>query len=173
MMSQLPPVLRAAVLDDAAAIVAIYNHYILNSTISFEEETVSEAQMQQRIADVQSKGLPWLVLEEAGQLLGYAYATPWRVRHAYRFSVETSVYLDPAWHGRGLGRQLYTELLAQLSHHGCHLAIGGIALPNPGSIALHEALGFRQVACFNEVGYKFGRWLDVGYWQKTLSNQSQ
>jgi phosphinothricin acetyltransferase len=164
--------LRMAQASDAAAIVAIYNHYILTSTISFEEEPVSATQMQQRIADVQSKGLPWLVLEVAGQLVGYAYATPWRVRHAYRFSVETSVYLDPAWQGRGLGRQLYTELLAQLETHGCHLAIGGIALPNPGSIALHEALGFHQVACFKEVGYKFARWLDVGYWQKTLSTQS-
>lgn len=162
-------VIRLATSADAAAIVAIYNHYVLNTTISFEEQAVSAAQMQERIADVLGKGLPWLVLEIDGVLLGYAYATPWRVRNAYRFSVETSVYLHAGQTRRGLGRQLYDELLARLSAHGCHLVIGGIALPNPASISLHEALGYRQVACFNEVGYKFGQWLDVGYWQKILN----
>ncbi len=162
------PPIRLATAADAAAIIAIYNHYINNTTISFEEQAVTEVQMQERIAEVLAKGLPWLVLEIAGALVGYAYATPWRARHAYRFSVETTVYLAPGQARRGLGRQLYEELLARLTAHGCHLAIGGIALPNPASVGLHEALGFRQVACFNEVGYKFDQWLDVGYWQKIL-----
>jgi phosphinothricin acetyltransferase len=164
--------LRAAVVADAQAIVAIYNHYILTTTISFEEAAVTEADMRQRIAEVQAKGLPWLVLEIDGVLAGYAYATPWRARHAYRFSVETTVYLDPTRLGRGLGRQLYAELLARLRAHGCHLAIGGIAQPNVGSVKLHEAMGFRQVARFEEVGYKFGRWLDVGYWQINLQDDA-
>lgn len=162
--------IRLASAADASAIVAIYNHYVLNSTISFEEQAVSAAQMQERIADVLDKGLPWLVLEIDGALLGYAYATPWLARNAYRFSVETTVYLEPNQTRRGLGRQLYEELLTRLTAHGCHLALGGIALPNPGSIGLHEALGFRQVACFNQVGYKFGQWVDVGYWQKILGS---
>ncbi len=160
--------MRLATSADAVAIIAIYNHYIVNTTISFEEQPVIEAQMQERIADVLAKGLPWLVLEIDGALAGYAYATPWRARHAYRFSVETTVYLAPGQSRRGLGRQLYEELLARLTAHGCHTAIGGIALPNPASIGLHEALGYRQVACFNQVGYKFDQWLDVGYWQKIL-----
>jgi L-amino acid N-acyltransferase YncA len=165
--------IRLATTADAAAIVAIYNHYVLNTTNSFEEQAVSETQMQERIADVLAKGLPWLVLEIDGALLGYAYASPWRTRNAYRFTVETTVYMLPDQTRRGFGRQLYEELLARITAQGYHLAIGGIALPNPGSIALHQALGFLQVARFNEVGYKFEEWLNVGYWQKILSTGGQ
>ena len=101
-------------------------------------------------------------------LAGYAYATKWRVRHAYRYSVETSVYVG-AGHGRkGYGSALYGELLRRLRTSGCHLAIAGIAQPNEASVALHERMGFRKVAHFGEVGFKFGRWLDVGYWELRL-----
>lgn len=161
--------IRSAHADDAKPIAAIYNPYILNTTISFEEEPVTDAAMAQRIAEVQAGGLPWLVAERDGKVLGYAYATKWRVRHAYRFSVESSVYLAPEAARQGVGSALYTALLAQLAERGCHLVIGGIALPNDASVALHEKMGYEKVAHFREVGFKFGRWLDVGYWQRTLA----
>lgn len=153
---------------DAARICAIYNHYVTTTTVSFEEQAVTEPEMAQRIADVDAGGLPWLVLEVDGTLAGYAYATKWRVRPAYRYSVESSVYLDQAYAGRGLGKMLYGALLDRLRERNLHIVIGGIALPNDASAGLHEALGFRKVAHFSEVGKKFGRWLDVGYWELKL-----
>jgi L-amino acid N-acyltransferase YncA len=161
-------IIRDAQPADAPAIAAIYRHFVLETAISFEEEDVSAADMQGRIGDVQAAGLPWLVACDGDTLFGYAYATKWRVRHAYRFSVESTVYLTKASAGRGLGTLLYSQLLARLRSAGCHLVIGGIALPNPASIALHEKLGFEKVAHFREVGYKFDQWRDVGYWQLTL-----
>lgn len=161
--------LRLATPDDAAAIAALYNHYVTTTTISFEETAVSAGDMAQRVADVLAAGLPWLVAFDGDQLLGYAYATKWRARHAYRFSVESTVYLAPDEARRGLGSRLYGELLERLRTAGCHLVIGGIALPNEASVALHEKLGFEKVAHFKEVGFKFERWLDVGYWQRTLA----
>jgi phosphinothricin acetyltransferase len=160
--------IRNAIGDDAAFIASIYNHFVLTTSISFEEAAVPAPEMAQRIADVQAAGLPWLVAEVDGVIAGYAYATKWRVRHAYRFSVETSVYLAPESAGKGIGTTLYRVLLDQLLSGGSHLAIGGIALPNAASIALHEKLGFEKVAHFKEVGFKFGRWTDVGYWQLSL-----
>jgi L-amino acid N-acyltransferase YncA len=161
--------LRDAQQDDAAAIVAIYNHYVLYTAVSFEEEAVHPPEMAQRIADVHAAGLPWVVLVGEQGIVGYAYATRWRVRHAYRYSVETTVYLAPAHTGAGGGTRLYTELLARLRLAGYHLAIGGIALPNAASVALHEKLGFLPAARFSEVGFKAGQWIDVGYWQAKLA----
>lgn len=160
--------IRHANQDDAAAIVDIYNFYIANTTISFEEAPVDPTEMASRIAAVQDAGLPWLVALKDGRLLGYAYATRWRVRHAYRFSVETSVYVANDLARAGVGSALYRELIAHLRAAGVHLAIGGIAQPNPASVALHEKLGFVKAAMFREVGFKFGRWIDVGYWQLKL-----
>jgi L-amino acid N-acyltransferase YncA len=161
--------LRDASAADAAAIASIYNHFIADTAITFEEESVSAAEMAARIADVQNTGLPWLVAVDGDTVLGYAYATKWRVRHAYRFSVESTVYLDHQQSGRGLGTALYRLLLARLKGGGYHLVIGGIALPNAASVALHEKLGFEKLAQFGEVGFKFGRWIDVGYWQLKLA----
>lgn len=160
---------REARADDAEAVAAIYNHFIINTTVTFEEQAVSASEMAQRIADVNTSGLPWLVAVADDIVVGYAYATKWRVRHAYRFSVESTVYVAPALAGKGIGTALYSAVLAQLSDKGYHLVIGGIALPNAGSIALHEKLGFEKVAQFKEVGFKFDRWLDVEYWQKHLN----
>ncbi|MCS0616510.1 GNAT family N-acetyltransferase [Massilia kyonggiensis] len=160
---------RPATSQDAARICAIYNHYVTTTTVSFEEDAVSEQDMAQRIADVGAAGLPWLVLEVDGVLAGYAYATKWRVRPAYRHSVESTVYLDKDCTGRGLGRTLYGALLDELRQRELRLVIGGIAQPNEGSVGLHEALGFRKVAHFTEVGMKFGRWVDVGYWELNLA----
>ena len=156
---------RSATTDDAEAVARIYSHYILHTTISFEEQPVSTAEMAERIAEVLSSALPWVVAEHAGRVVGYAYAGKWKGRYAYRYSVETSVYLDPQFTGRGIGTQLYRELLAVLRDRSIHVAIGGIALPNAASVALHERLGFGKVAHFKEVGYKFGQWIDVAYWQ--------
>lgn len=160
--------LRDATLDDAAEITAIYNHYVANTATSFEEELVSVAAMRQRIADQIDSGLPWLVATVDGTVAGYAYASKWRVRPAYRFAVESSVYLGTNYARQGLGMALYVQLIERLRASRLHLVIGGIALPNPASIALHEKAGFRKVAHFSEVGRKFDRWIDVGYWQLTL-----
>ena len=161
--------IRAAQSDDAAAIAGIYNPYIRDTIITFEEEPVTAAEMAGRLDEVFAAGLPWLVAEDAGQVVGYAYAGKWKGRCAYRHSVECSVYLASHHLGRGLGTGLYQALFARLRDMGLHVVIGGIALPNPASVALHEKMGMRQVARFEEVGYKFGRWIDVGYWQMTLS----
>ena len=160
--------IRAATAADAAAIALIYNHYVRETVVTFEEEPVSAQDMAARIADVAAASLPWLVCEQQGAVIGYARATKWRPRSAYRYSVETTIYLAPQSLGTGIGTRLYRELLEQLKSRGLHLAIGGVALPNPASVALHEKLGFRKVAHFGEVGYKFGRWIDVAYWELPL-----
>lgn len=161
--------IRPATPADAERICAIYNHYIATTTISFEEEPVAPADMAMRIADVASANLPWLVMLEEDTLIGYAYATKWRVRAAYRFAVESSVYLDRDHAGKGAGTVLYEALLVELRRRELHLVIGGIAQPNDASVRLHERLGFTKVAHFSEVGLKFGRWIDVGYWQLKLN----
>ncbi|TXF97440.1 arsinothricin resistance N-acetyltransferase ArsN1 family B [Massilia arenae] len=163
--------IRPASSLDAARFCAIYNHYVATTTISFEEAPVPEADMAGRIADVTDGGLPWLVLEIDDVVAGYAYATKWRARPAYRHAVESSVYLDPELAGRGHGQRIYARLLDELRSRGLHTVIGGIAQPNERSVALHERLGFRKVAHFAEVGVKFGRRVDVGYWQLLLAPQ--
>jgi len=155
-------------LDDES-IARIYNHYILNSTATFEERTVSSQDMAERIRAVQADSLPWLVAESSGTLVGYACASKWKTRSAYRYSVESTVYVEPASCGVGIGSRLYDALLSELRQGQVHVVIGGIALPNEASIRLHEKLGFRKVAHFEEVGFKFGQWVDVGYWQLILS----
>jgi phosphinothricin acetyltransferase len=160
--------IRNATQADAQAIVDIYNHYVLNTSISFEEGAVSVQEMVGRIAEVASNDLPWLVMETEGEVVGYAYASKWKGRCAYRFSVETSVYLAHGVGRRGLGSELYKTLMAQLKDKGFHAAIGGIALPNPASVALHEKFGMAKVAHFKDVGFKFGQWIDVGYWECLL-----
>ena len=162
------PVIRSVHNSDAAAIARIYNHYVATTAVSFEEQPVSEEEMRGRIAEVSNADLPWLVLEQDGQLAGYAYASKWKGRCAYRFSVETTVYLDAALGRRGLGSRLYQALFSALRERGVHVALGGIALPNPASVALHEKFGMKKVAHFREVGFKFDQWRDVGYWQLVL-----
>jgi phosphinothricin acetyltransferase len=159
--------IRPATIGDAATISAIYNHYVLESTITFEEAAVRPVEMESRIRET-LPALPWLVWDHDGSVRGYSHASKWKGRCAYRHSAEVTVYLDPASTGRGAGSQLYQALLADLRQRGFHTAIGGIALPNPASIALHERLGFRKVAHFEQVGRKFGSWIDVGYWQLLL-----
>jgi phosphinothricin acetyltransferase len=160
--------IRAAIPADGEAIAAIYNPFIRDSIITFEEEQVTGAEMSRRIDEVHAAELPWLAAQSGDRVIGYAYATRWRARSAYRLSVEITVYLAPEAAGRGLGTRLYEDLFARLRARGIHLVIAGISLPNPASVALHEKLGLEKVAHFREVGLKFGRWIDVGYWQALL-----
>ena len=157
--------IRAASEQDAEAIAAIYSHYVTDTIVTFEEEPPSRSEIARRITTVQNAGLPWVVAEENGAILGYAYATPWKDRIGYRFSVETTVYLAKDCVGRGIGTQLYSELFRLLEETGIHSAIGGVALPNDASVALHEKFGMKKVAEFERVGVKFDRWINVGYWQ--------
>ena len=160
--------IRAATAADAEAISDIYNHYVRETIVTFEEQPVSPADMAGRIAEVTAASLPWLAAEQDGPVVGYAHATKGKGRCAYRFSVETTIYLAPHCVGKGIGTNLYRRLLEQLKDAGLHVAIGGAALPNAASVALHEKLGFRKVAHFGEVGFKFGKWIDVAYWQLSL-----
>jgi L-amino acid N-acyltransferase YncA len=159
---------RSALATDAEVFARIYNYYIQNTVITFEEERVSAQTMAARLAEVQNASLPWLVAELGGALVGYAYANKWKVRSAYRYSVETTVYLEHGREGIGIGKRLYSELLSLLRARGIHVAIGGAALPNDASVALHEKLGFERVATFRQVGFKHSRWVDVAYWQLVL-----
>jgi L-amino acid N-acyltransferase YncA len=159
--------IRYAKTDDAAEICEIYNHYVLGTTITFEEEPVSTDEMAQRIAET-LQSLPWLVWDQDESLQGFCYASKWKGRCAYRHSVESTVYVRADSIGRRIGSQLYRALLDELRQRKFHTVIGGIALPNDASVALHEKLEFEKVAQFREVGNKFDRWTDVGYWQLLL-----
>ena len=158
--------IRSAAEADADAIADIYNYYVTDTIVTFEEEPVSDDEIARRIHYVQSAGLPWLVAEENGEILGYAYATPWKERIGYRFSVETTVYLSKDCTGRGIGSQLYAELFRLLEQAGVRCVVGGVALPNDASVALHEKFGMSKVAEFERIGVKFDQWINVGYWQR-------
>jgi phosphinothricin acetyltransferase len=159
--------IRPCTAADGAAICEIYNHYVRETVVTFEEAPVSVPEMAQRIGDVTAR-FPWLVAEDGKAIVGYAYATPWKPRSAYRLSVESTVYVAPGERSRGVGTALYRELLEALRELGVHCAVGGIALPNAASIALHEKLGFKKIGQFVEIGRKFDRWVDVGYWELIL-----
>lgn len=159
------PAVRDASAQDASAIAAIYNTYVLESTATFEVDAVDEREMARRIEAVRDAGLPWLLAQDGDAVLGYAYASPWKPRAAYARSVETSIYLAQAARGAGLGAALYAALLDRLRARDLHVAIGGVALPNPACEGLHAKFGFERVGCFREVGHKLGRWVDVAYWQ--------
>ncbi len=157
--------IRPALPADAERICEIYNHYVTNTVVTFEEESVTASEMRARMAAI-FEHLPWLVLERDGIIAGYAYAAPWKTRIGYRFTVESSIYLAPEQVDRGFGSLLYRALLDKLRALNVHCVIGGAALPNPASVALHEKLGFQHVAHLRQVGCKFGRWIDVAYWQQ-------
>lgn len=154
--------------EDATAIAGLYNHYILHSIATFEEEPIDGAEMSRRMDAVAEASLPWLVAESSSGMAGYAYACRWKGRRGYRFTAEISVYLGPDDTGRGIGTALYTRLFDELAARQMRCIIGGIGLPNDASVALHEKFGMRKVAHFERNGIKFGRWIDVGYWQRLL-----
>ena len=164
--------IRLAAPADAAAIANIYRPIVESTTISFETEAPDEAEVRRRIAETLT-AYPWLVCQREGQIAGYAYATKHRVRSAYRWSVDTSVYVHPDFQRRGIGQGLYRSLFAILTAQGFFNAYAGIALPNPASVALHERVGFRPIGVFKNVGYKVGAWRDVGWWQLALNEPTR
>ncbi|MBJ6120285.1 GNAT family N-acetyltransferase [Sphingomonas mollis] len=163
--------IRAATPDDAAAIAAIYAPHVLIGAASFEEQAPDTRTIARRMAA--SEGLyPWIVAtqgEARGGVLAYAYATAFHSRAAYRWSVETTIYVADAAQQRGAGRLLYEALVDTLTAQGFTQAIARIALPNDASIALHEGVGFRRAGVQREIGFKHGRWIDVGLWQRELA----
>ena len=155
---------RKAELSDAGKIAEIYNFYVLKTHSSFKTEAITAAGMSRRIIEI-SENYPFLIGEENGEIFGYAYAARYKTRAAYLQSVEISVYVKNGIHRRGIGSKLYEKLFEMLSQTGVHAIIAGIALPNEASVKLHEKFGMQKVAHFREVGYKFGKWIDVGYWE--------
>ncbi|WP_073586640.1 GNAT family N-acetyltransferase [Vibrio quintilis] len=154
--------------EDAGEFVNIYNHYVENTTITFEEAGISAEMMRQRIEKVAGAGLPWLVAESDGVVIGYAYVSPWHSRSAYRFTVESSVYVSLDARGKGTGKQLYLALIDRLSKTEVRHIMGVVALPNERSVGLHETLGFRKVGEMKEIGFKFNRLITVSLWQYTF-----
>ena len=159
--------IRPVQLSDAAAIARIYQHYVTETTISFEAEPPAESDIAARIQKITARH-SWLVYESEGVLSGYAYTSAFRARSAYQATVESTIYLDQAAIGRGIGRELYQALLDDAALKGYREALGVIALPNDLSVKLHEKLGFVKVAHLEKIGHKFNQWIDVSLWQKHL-----
>lgn len=160
--------IRVATPRDAEAVVDIYAPIVRETAISFEIDPPSVSEMQQRMEETLLQW-PWLVCERQGEVLGYVYATRHRARAAYQWSVDVSVYIRDGMRRTGIGRALYTSLFKLLVLQRFHNCYAGITLPNPGSVGLHEALGFQPVGVYRRVGYKMAAWHDVGWWQLALS----
>lgn len=159
--------IRDAGKKDCLQIVEIYNHFVETSTITFETELVSADEMGKRI-DAVKEDYPWIVFEKEGRVLGFAYVCKWKTRNAYKQSAEVSIYIRQGQQGNGIGKLLMRELMDRCEETDIHCLIAGIALPNNASIALHEKFGFEKVAHFKEVGRKFDKWIDVGYWERVV-----
>lgn len=161
--------IRTVTIEDATQIAAIYEPWVRDTAVSFESEPPGWEEMARRIATL-SRTHPWVVIEEeAGSILGYAYASPYRQRPAYLWSVETTIYLHIEHRGRGLGKALYAALLDLATNWGYTNAFAGIALPNPESVSLHASVGFTPIGVFPKAGFKLGVWHDVGWWHRPLS----
>jgi L-amino acid N-acyltransferase YncA len=159
--------IRDVLQSDAEAICAIYNHHVRHTIVTFEERDVTTDEMRGRIANM-SAILPWLVAEREGEIVGYVYAARFFDRSGYRFCAMSTIYMHDKAQRAGIGFSLYMNLLQRLREKSMRSAVGIIALPNPGSIALHEKCGFIKAGHLTEAGFKFGRWIDVGYWQVLL-----
>ncbi len=163
---------RLATLDDVPAILAMSNHYALTTPANFAIDP-EPLELWQRDFETTSAKYPWFVaVDEKSSVIGFAKASPWKGRCAYAYSAETTVYVAPDLHRRGTGRMLYETLIRTLERQGYRTLLGGITLPNDASVGLHEALDFRKVAELERVGWKFGRWHNVGYWERTLGDAS-
>ncbi len=160
--------IRKVTPQDASEVAAIYNYYIEKTTITFEESCLSDLDLSARIEDLTSRNYPWLVYQLDGRVVGYAYAAPWRTRAAYRFTVESAVYVDRSVVGTGIGSQLYEKLFEELAENGFKTVLSLIALPNQKSVRMHEKFGFLPAGHHREVGFKFDQWIDVGVWQLML-----
>jgi L-amino acid N-acyltransferase YncA len=160
--------IRAATAADAEAVAAIYAPIVRDTVISFEEKAPDAAEFARRM--LAEPRLPWLVAETADGIAGYAYASAHKPRAAYRWSADVSIYLDVAHRGQGMGRALYQRLIAEVRGLGYVSVFAGVTLPNPASVGLHEAIGFRPVGVFRQVGFKHGAWRDVGWWHLPLGD---
>lgn len=160
--------IRDVTLADAERIAEIYNYYINETVITFEYDPIDESEMQKRITKVQDKGFPFFVYEQEGEVIGYAYLNNWRERVAYDITLETSVYLDQKAIGDGIGSILYEELINRARNINIHSLIGVISLPNDQSRKLHNKFNFELIGNFRESGTKFGRLIDVEFWQLIL-----
>lgn len=161
--------IRQARPDDAALLLNIYGPVVKDSTASFELTVPTVDEFSDRIAS-SIKNHEWVVMEHKDRLIGYAYATAHRVREAYKYSVETSVYIHADHRGQRIGKKLYESLFSSLQGMDFHNAYAGITLPNPGSVALHKSLGFKPIGVFEEIGFKHGSWHDVSWWQRKISD---
>jgi len=159
--------IRAAAKQDAQSICDIYNYYVVNTVVSFEEQPVSVDEMETRIRDITSE-YPFLVIEEDGNILGFAYTNKYRDRRAYRYTAEVTIYLKDGKEGKGLGTELMRRVIEETRGKGIHTLISAIAIPNERSVAIHEKFGFEKIGHFREVGFKFDQWIDVGYWELVL-----
>jgi len=160
--------IRNVKLSDAERIAQIYNYYIENTVVTFDENQVAEETVRQKIEDIRAKSYPYLVYEEKGQLMGYAYLDTWRSRSAYNITLETSIYVDIQHTGKGWGSKLYEALIEKARGMNIHSLIAGISLPNDYSRKLHKKFGFQLIGNFKEVGIKFNKLIDVEFWQKIV-----
>ena len=159
--------IREVKIEDAKQLVDIYNYYVLNTVVTFDDVPFLVEAFEEKITTI-SSNYPFIVFEEDNEILGYAYAGKWRQKPAYKHTVESTVYVKNGVHGKRIGTRLYAELLELIKQQNYHTVIGGLTLPNEASVKLHEKFGFQEVAHFKEVGLKFGKWLDVGFWQLTF-----
>lgn len=159
--------IRDIILSDAKRIHEIYNKYVEKSWATFQEQPVSLDEIEIQIQRI-IKDFPWLVYQEGDQIIGYTYADKWKGKSAYRYTVETSIYLDSEHLGKGIGSKLKEAMIEELRKRNFHCVISVISLPNPASIAMCEKFGFKKVGHLKEIGYKFDEWIDIGYWQLLL-----
>ncbi len=159
--------IRQVRIEDAQQLVDIYNYYVINSIVTLDLIPFSKEDFEAKIKDIASL-FPFIVYEEHNEIVGFAYANTFRTKPAYKNTVELTVYIKFSELGKQLGKKLYSELLLQVKNKNFHVVIGGLTLPNDASIKLHENFGFEKVAHFKEVGFKFGKWHDVGFWQLTF-----
>lgn len=157
--------IRRMSLCDAVAISDIYNYYVENTVVTFETIAVSETDMRERINEIIDSGNPAYVVEVDGKMAGYCYMHLWKERAAYSFSKEVSIYLHKDIRGKGIGGLLYNHLLKSVDSKNTHVLMAIITVPNNVSVNLHEKFGFKQVGYMRQVGWKFGEWRDVGYWE--------
>ena len=159
--------IRAFHIDDTKELLAIYNFYVLNSTSTFDDVPLTFEEFSEKLTQI-SSNYPFIVFQEKDEILGYAYGSKFRPKPAYNKTVESTVYVKNGVHGKQIGTKLYTELLKLLKQENYHIVLGVLTLPNDASVKLHEKFGFTQVADLKQVGFKFGEWQDVGFWQLIL-----
>lgn len=156
--------IRKVKLSDAPAVAKIYNHHVKNTIVTFDLDLIASEAMELFIKNTIKK-FPFFVITSNNKVVGYAYVKEWKTRRAYDKTAESSIYIDENHLGKGYGKKLYSFLINELKEQGFHTIIAGISLPNNQSVAIHEKFGFKKVAHFKEVGFKFEKWIDVGYWQ--------